>query len=124
MPPLVQEEGKKGNKRAGKKRLRISGLALIVVGSFIANGIILSVGRGFLGFIGAELLWNHPGHGTLEKEKKKKKSVAISKVRLVQQSFCFDLVLVTHHDVRGRKSLVFCLFAHRSHFSVSIVVVV
>lgn len=81
----------------------------------IANGIFLSVGsaqcRIFLSVVRAELLWSQPGFGTLmggKKKKKKKEGSAISKVRLVQQSFEFEFVLVTHYGLRG-KSIVFCL---------------
>lgn len=93
------ERGKKGNKRPGKTRLG-DFWACWVVWLWLANGIILSVGReqcrGFLGIVRAELLWSLGlGH-------KIHKGVAISKVRLVQPNFGFGLVLVTHYDLRGK----------------------
>lgn len=91
-----------------------------------ANGVMQSKGsapcRSSLYLVRAELLCSQPGSGTLM-ERKKQKGAAISKVRLVQQSFGVELVLVTHHGLRG-KPIVFCLFGHRCRFSVSVVVVV
>lgn len=81
----------------------VSGLVIC-----ITNGIILAVGsaqcKGSCALLESAWAWH-----THAKKKKKSHGDAISKVRLVQQSFGFELVLVTHYDV------VFCLFGHRSH---------
>lgn len=69
---------------------------VVVIGKHAANGVMQSVGsaqcRSCLYVLRAELLSLSLDLGHSWKEKKKEKGAAISKVRLVQQSFGFEPV--------------------------------